>query len=300
MLEMPEKLCESVTQGKRLVQPKHEWVEDVFLAEACKERFLTQAEIPELGINGFFMAGLAELAEGYHVERSVKTCHTLLCTLEGKGKLTTTDFEYVLGPHTVTILPAGLPFRFELDEQVNHWKMAWILLEIKDKWLPLTAHGQRVEQSGRCEQIWSLMQLLHSEIGGRAGYRTLYASELSRLLLGTATFAPTSTVLRVQSVFNEIESQLHLNWTVKGIAERCYLSTEQLNRVTKQLYGCSTQQRLIALRMEKALALLRYKEWPIGVISQRLGYQDPFNFTHRFRQYHGCSPREYRKRIFQP
>ena len=167
------------------------------------------------------------------------------------------------------------------------------------KWLPLVANGQRVEHTHICEQVWSVMNLLHSEIGGRASYRKLFASELVSF---DAWVVPTwllpTRYYAFKVYFNDIESQLHLNWTVKGIAKQCFLSTEQLNRITKQLYNCSTQQRLIQLRMEKAVDLLYYQEWTIGMVAQRLGYQDPFNFTHRFRQYHGCSPREYRKRLF--
>ncbi|MGF1682473.1 AraC family transcriptional regulator [Photobacterium minamisatsumaniensis] len=297
MLEKPQNLCESVTLEKRLDQKKTHWAEKVYLSEACKERFLMQSDLPELTDNEFFMAGLAELSDGYEIERECTTLHTLLFSLEGKGSLTTEDMEYQLLPNTLTILPAGLPFRFELSEPNGHWKMAWVLLEKTEKWHPFAANGQRVEFTQLSEQVWSVMNLLHSEIGGRSSYRKLFASELSRLLLGTTTLAPSNSVLRVQSVFNEIESQLQHNWTVKGIAEKCYLSTEQVNRITKKLYQCSTQQRLITLRMEKAVDLLHYREWSIGMVAQRLGYADPFNFTHRFRQYHGCSPREYRKRL---
>ncbi|KLV03348.1 AraC family transcriptional regulator [Photobacterium aquae] len=298
MLKIPENLCESVTLGIRLEIPITHWQEVVYLAEACKERFLTQSELPELTENEFFMAGLADLAEGYEIERVATDSHTLIFTLDGMGKLTTSQREYALLPGTLAVLPAGLPFRFELAEPGGLWKMAWVLLQDSKKWQPIAVGGQRVEHSYQCERVWSVMNLLHSEVGGRASYRKLFASELSRLLLGTTSLAPSNSQLRVQSLFNEVESQLHLNWTVKGIAERCFLSTEQLNRITRQLYGCSTQQRLIMLRMEKAVDLLCYKEWSVSMVAQRLGYQDPFNFTHRFRHYHGCSPREYRKRLF--
>ncbi|MGF1687317.1 AraC family transcriptional regulator [Photobacterium japonica] len=298
MLKKPENLCGSVNVGLALPAQRTQWQEVVYLAEACKERFLTQSDLPELVDNGFFMAGLADLSEGYEIERVQTFHHTLLFTLEGMGKLTTPEREYCLLPNTLTVLPVGKPFRFELKDADKSWKMAWVLLQPSEKWQPLAMNGQRVEQSRVCEQVWSVMNLLHSEVGGRSSYRKLFASELSRLLLGSATMAPSNSVLRVQSIFNDIESQLHLNWTVKGIAKQCYLSTEQLNRITKQLYQCSTQQKLIELRMEKAVDLLQNREWTVGMVALRLGYQDPFNFTHRFRQYHGCSPREYRKRLF--
>jgi AraC-like DNA-binding protein len=107
--------------------------------------------------------------------------------------------------------------------------------------------------------------------------------------------------MRVQALFNQVESQLHMPWVVREMAAHCYISEEQFNRITKSLYGCSPRSHLIALRMEKAVDLLHHSDWSVGMIAQRLGYNDPYNFTHRFRAYHGCSPREYRKtRIYQP
>ncbi|MCA2470945.1 AraC family transcriptional regulator, partial [Vibrio alginolyticus] len=44
MFENRQNLCESVI-GQ--FSPQHEWHDDVYLAPACKERFLTLTEIPE-------------------------------------------------------------------------------------------------------------------------------------------------------------------------------------------------------------------------------------------------------------
>ena len=49
--------------------------------------------------------------------------------------------------------------------------------------------------------------------------------------------------------------------------------------------------------MEKAADLLQYSEWTISMTAQHLGYKDPYNVTHRFRKYFGCSPSQYRKNI---
>lgn len=104
-----------------------------------------------------------------------------------------------------------------------------------------------------------------------------------------------TSLSRVQTLFNEVESQLHLPWSVADMASRCFISEEQFNRLTKQLFGVSPRTRLIQLRMEKAADLLRYKEWTITMISHRLGYKDPYNFTHRFKKYFGISPTHFRK-----
>ncbi|USD67653.1 AraC family transcriptional regulator [Vibrio sp. SCSIO 43136] len=278
--------------------PIEEWKDDIYLADGCRERFLTQSDFPEFENNHIFMAGLTVLEEGYHVERINSNLHNFLFTLEGYGVLTTEQGVQIIEPNTVTILPAGYPFRFELYDGDIGWKMSWILLDDHPKWASLATGNPRVESWSACEQSWSLLQLLHNEIGGRTSYRTLLISELTRILLGgLSKDTPSTTELRVQSLFNVVETQLHQPWTVKGMAERCFITVEQLNRVCKKLYGSTTQQKLISLRMEKALDLLHYQDWSIAMVAQRLGYPDPFNFTHRFRRFHGCSPSEYRKTI---
>ncbi|MDG3085420.1 AraC family transcriptional regulator [Vibrio hannami] len=276
-------------------EPPVIWQDHTYLAPACKERFLTLSDIPELEAQQFFMAGLSELRDGYEVERLGADLHTLLFTLEGEGQLTTSNTRVPLKQDTLTILPANIPFRFELPEHDTHWKMVWVLLPAGSKWDYLAEFGQSVVPFQECEQIWSMLVLLHSEIGKRSSYRKLLISEISRLLTGVEA-KPMTSVMRVQVLFNQIESQLQMPWTVKDMAARCFISEEQLNRISKSLYGCSPRSRLISLRMEKAVDLLHNKDWTVGMIAQRLGYNDPYNFTHRFRAHFGCSPREYRKK----
>jgi AraC-like DNA-binding protein len=292
MFEERQNLCESVMSQ---FKPKSKWVDKVYLSDDCKERFITSTDIPELSESGYFMAGLAELENGYEVEREGVSVHTLLVTLEGGGVLTTANFVEELAPYSLTVLPANTPYRFELHPQQRQWKMVWILLETVPKWNDLVSVGQAVLPFEFSEQIWSLMNLLHLEINGRPSYRRLLISEVSRILAGFEA-KPFSSSIRVQTLFNEIESQLQLEWTVKSIAQRCFISQEQLNRVCKHLYGVPPRSKLIQLRMDKAVMLLNDGDWSIGMIAQRLGYHDPNNFTHRFRKYFGCSPREYRKR----
>lgn len=293
MFKSEQNLCESVTDK---MLPKSTWQEDLFLANACKERFLTTSDIPELAQEQIFMAGLAELADGYYAERSEVTFHTLLFTLEGGGILTTADRVALIEPYTLLLLPAHMPFRFELNQHKNEWKMAWLLLKPDIKWAHFTELGQTILPYHQCEQIWSVLNLIHCEINGRTTFRRLLVSELNLMLSGVESKS-NSTVSRVQTLFNDVQSQLHLPWTVKKMASRCFISEEQLNRISKNLYNMSPRTRLIHLRMEKAADLLQYREWTIAMISQRLGYKDPYNFSHRFRKYFGNSPSRYRKNI---
>ncbi|MGF1826427.1 AraC family transcriptional regulator [Vibrio splendidus] len=291
MFKKQQNLCKSVIDSMR---PKSTWRDDVFLAEQCKERFLTVEDIPEMKSFGVYMGGMAKLYDGYWVERESVNVHTLIFTQEGGGILATSTSVQAITPYTLVVLPAETPFRFELDPQYNYWKMAWMLTPDTQQWQHIASLGQGIVPFGECEQIWSLMNLVYFEIGGRASYRKLLLSEIIRTLTG---FEPksTSTTARVQALYNEIESSLHQPWTVAGMAERVFISEEQLNRVTKTLFNLSPRSKLIQLRMDKATSLLKYQDWSVSMIANRLGYKDPYNFSHRFKKHFGLSPSQYRK-----
>ncbi|MFN1515920.1 AraC family transcriptional regulator [Vibrio owensii] len=295
MCEKPQNLCESVIEQFAI---KTEWHDDVHLAPACKERFLTLTEIPEWKRADIFMAGLAELRDGYHVERDKVGVHTLLFTIEGGGVLITPDFVKEIEPYTLTILPVDTCFRFEMNPSKGLWKMVWLLPQNTEAWQHLSDLGQTVAPFRGSEQVWSLMTLLYNEIGGRTGFRQLLISEVQRLVKSVET--PISTSLsRVQTLFNEVEGQLHLPWTIAEMAKQCFISEEQFNRLSKQLFNMSPRSKLIELRMHKAADLLQYPAWSVAMIANRLGYRDPYNFTHRFKKFYGTSPTRYRKRLLE-
>lgn len=295
MCEKPQNLCESVIEQFAI---KTEWHDDVHLAPACKERFLTLTEIPEWKRADIFMAGLAELRDGYHVERDKVGVHTLLFTIEGGGVLITPDFVKEIEPYTLTILPVDTCFRFEMNPSKGLWKMVWLLPQNTEAWQHLSDLGQTVVPFRGSEQVWSLMTLLYNEIGERTGFRQLLISEVQRLVKSVET--PISTSLsRVQTLFNEVEGQLHLPWTIAEMAKQCFISEEQFNRLSKQLFNMSPRSKLIELRMHKAADLLQYPAWSVAMIANRLGYRDPYNFTHRFKKFYGTSPTRYRKRLLE-
>ena len=290
MFKTDKNLCKSVISP---LSHKMVWRDDVYLAPACKERFLTTTDIPEFVEQQIFMAGLADLNDGYRVERQNPDVHTLLATIGGCGQLTTDEGRQQIGQNTVTVLPAKTAFCFELHPQHRHWKMAWILLKADPQWRAIDDMTPAVLESDMAESVYSALNLVHRDIHGRQTFRALMVSEVVKLLSGVdGSMKPAS--IRVMRVFNLVESQLHLDWTVSAIANHAYLSEEQLNRICKKLYGKTPRDYVISLRMDKAKDLLRTKDWSVKMIASRLGYRDANNFTHRFTKSIGMSPRLFR------
>ncbi|MGY2574858.1 helix-turn-helix domain-containing protein [Vibrio sp. C8] len=294
MFQTNENLCKSVIDD--VAQLPRKWKDDVFLAPECQERFLVLSDIPEMKQFDIFMAGLAKLKNGYGVERISPEVHTVLITLDGGGILHTPESIVEISVDTITFLPAGKPFRFELNDQSKPWNMVWILLNDVEKWTNIGKSFRPVLNFDVAESVWSLVSLIYNEIGGRSAFRKMMLSELVKIL-SNVEIDVSDTQMRVLSMLNTIESQLHLDWNVADIAASVFLSTEQLNRVVKQIVGMTPRDYLIHLRMSKAADLLGNKDWSVKMIALRLGYQDPNNFTHRFRKFYGMSPRRYRLRF---
>ncbi|MEH0674035.1 helix-turn-helix transcriptional regulator [Vibrio scophthalmi] len=294
MFQTNENLCKSVISDT--AQLARKWKDDVFLAPECQERFLVLSDIPEMKQFDIFMAGLAKLNNGYGVERVSPEVHTVLITLDGGGVLHTPESIVEISVNTITFLPAGKPFRFELNDRSKPWNMVWILLNDVERWTNVGKSFRPVLNFDAAESVWSLVSLIYNEIGGRPAFRKMMLSELVKIL-SNVEIDVSDTQMRVLSMLNTIESQLHLDWNVADIAASVFLSTEQLNRVVKQIVGMTPRDYLIHLRMSKAADLLGNKDWSVKMIALRLGYQDPNNFTHRFRKFYGMSPRRYRLRF---
>ena len=63
----------------------------------------------------------------------------------------------------------------------------------------------------------------------------------------------------------------------------------------KKSIGCSPQEYLVNLRMEKAREMLRNTGMQINAIAASVGYHDQLAFSKIFKQHYGVSPKAYRE-----
>lgn len=83
--------------------------------------------------------------------------------------------------------------------------------------------------------------------------------------------------------------------TVPQLAEVAAMSRFQLDRRMRSVFGLTTGQWLLKLRLDYAQRLLSETADPISAIALGAGYADQSAFTRQFRQATGLTPREYRK-----
>lgn len=81
--------------------------------------------------------------------------------------------------------------------------------------------------------------------------------------------------------------------TVDRISRDIFSSRRQLQRCFAEA-GTSVQERLHAVRMERAAELLQTSSLPVGEVTRRVGYRAQAQFAKAFRRYHGLPPSRWR------
>ena len=100
----------------------------------------------------------------------------------------------------------------------------------------------------------------------------------------------------LKKVFDYIEANYQEGITLSTVAEAVgYSSAYLTNQVAKQT-GKPINVWIVKRRMVAALPLLENTNQTIEEISVNLGYQSACHFSRQFRQYHGLSPRDWRKK----
>lgn len=99
---------------------------------------------------------------------------------------------------------------------------------------------------------------------------------------------------RIKKVFNEIINGSEL--AVPELAEKCGLSTRNLNRLFSAEVGVPPKQLMIMLKLEKARELLLTSNMTITDISFEVGYNSLSKFISTFQKYVGQLPSEFRQR----
>ena len=82
---------------------------------------------------------------------------------------------------------------------------------------------------------------------------------------------------------------------INELADYIGVNRSYLTSSFKKAVGCSPQEYLVNLRMEKAKNLLKNTDMPINAVAAAVGYQDQLAFSKIFKQNFTVSPKEYRK-----
>ncbi|MDQ0196455.1 response regulator [Paenibacillus wynnii] len=125
-----------------------------------------------------------------------------------------------------------------------------------------------------------------------------WRDQLKALLLklskegGLTQSTDSKIILEIRSYLDQHYQQ---DMTLQHIAERFYISRENVSRKFKQVIGENLSDYLTNLRVDKAKVLLQNTNMRLSQISELVGYEDEKYFSRVFKKATGQTPREYRK-----
>ncbi|MBU2986105.1 AraC family transcriptional regulator [Saccharophagus degradans] len=268
------------------------WKDVLDIGPQCVERFVDPTRTPELVEADIQLAGVSRLEGAYRVGHVAADIHTVLFSVNGQGLLHTDAGSQAIASPSVTVLPAGLPFLFELDSA--SWSTAWFCFYNTRQWRALASSAASVEYCEQALQVYHLLSVLYYEPEPSLRLSSMHL--LSHYLNETLTQPRVARddYQRVDTLFRQVENQLHFNWSIEYMCDLVHYSAPHLHRLCRQRFGRSPVQQVIYLRMERAKYLLQHTDWSIAQIGGQVGYTDVLNFSKRFKKSLGQSPGHYR------
>ena len=100
---------------------------------------------------------------------------------------------------------------------------------------------------------------------------------------------------QVEQVIEYLMSNYHHQITLEDMAKVIHVNPVYFSRIFKIATGQTPIQYLTAIRINKAIDLLRESQESITEIAFKLGYKDPSYFSRVFKKSTGVSPLEYRR-----
>ncbi len=86
------------------------------------------------------------------------------------------------------------------------------------------------------------------------------------------------------------------HYTLEELAQRTEMSPTQMKKYFKLSYGFSIYSYLKTYRMKLAVQMLSEENANISTIASRVGYTNSSKFAHAFKEYAGCTPKEFRNK----
>jgi AraC-like DNA-binding protein len=100
----------------------------------------------------------------------------------------------------------------------------------------------------------------------------------------------------IQEAISYIENHFHENISVETIADFCGLNRSYFGKIFKQVIGKTPQDFLLEYRMTKATELLKLTDLSVKDVGCAVSYENQFHFSRAFKNVHGVSPYEWKKR----
>ncbi|MGF1753611.1 AraC family transcriptional regulator [Vibrio makurazakiensis] len=275
----------------------NEKLEHYEISDKTHQEFIEQSHVLGLEERGIVQCGTASCREFFSVYRKHQQKHMLLFTVRGKGWLESGNCRYVLEPGSCITVPAGIENGFGIEEET--WQISWIFLSPEKHWENVVTDEVTYTLSPAAEVVTACIHTLLRSIslpinlGGEIAIHSV--AQIEAIINAPIPQEQSRNSVRLRRVFENVQKQLHKEWTVQELAGLFPCSEPHFHRLCQQYFSRGPMNHIMRMRMEYAARLIRSSDWSIQHIGEIVGYPNAANFSTRFKAWSGMTPRQFKK-----
>lgn len=245
---------------------------------------------------------------GHRFGPNKRSSYVLHIVREGKGVLEINKKTYHLTTGDAFLIPAETEAWYEAD-MIDPWSYMWVAFTgfkadecANGAGFSLRSPVRKTEHiqelNHYIDEIMEARQLSFADELRRNGLLRLFLSTLmaeyrNSITGGKPHIYPYSVY--VEHAMEYIADNYSQKIRIGEMADYIGVNRSYLTSSFKKAIGCSPQEYLLNVRMEKAKSLLKKTDTPISGIASSVGYADQLAFSKIFKQWYGISPRDYRE-----
>ncbi len=174
---------------------------------------------------------------------------------------------------------------------------------IKIRVLELASLSSRaaVEGGADAEQVMVKLQDFNNEVNRIERIEEFFFKVhkvIEEFLDGIFKLADKKHLSLVNNARNYIMENYHKPLTIKSTADYLFISPSHLSRLFRLELGCTFNDYLTRVRVEKAVELMKKPEFSVEQASKAIGFKSQSYFAEVFRKYIGVTPLTYKNSLF--
>lgn len=249
---------------------------------------------------------------GHRYGPNKRVSNVLHIVESGAGVLEIGGTRYTLEAGDAFLIHSEVEAWYQADQE-NPWTYRWIGFEgmSADEITasagftakrPVRRVGCLKEVSGYIDGMLSTSQLLYENELKRNALLMLLFSDLQadyrKICLSEGRVPPSYRYpgsAYVEQAVEYITVNFDKKLKINELADQIGVNRSYLTSSFKRNLGCSPQEYLMNIRLEKAKSLLKKGNLPINEVAVKVGYADPLAFSKMFKMKTGRSPKEYKE-----
>lgn len=161
----------------------------------------------------------------------------------------------------------------------------------------------RLDRKALTKVEYIVNSMIHEQAKQKQGFELIIRNKLEELIvILSRAYSKLDTkesklLIRISKVLDYIEANFEEEINLPTLAEKCYMSVRNFQRIFKKATGQSPIDYLIHIRLQKAKSLLRNTDLPLVDVAFKAGFSEYNYFSRKFKQIIGVPPTKYKLRF---